>query len=86
MCKISVRIVPNASHTHIVELCEGVLRIRVMEPAEGNRANEALIKFLSKKLKIKTICIVSGLRAKNKVLDFGNDFTSEQILDRLLRK
>jgi uncharacterized protein YggU (UPF0235/DUF167 family) len=57
-----------------------------MEPAEENRANEALVRFLSKKLKIKTICIASGMRARNKVLDFGNDFTIEQKLDRLLRK
>ncbi|MDR2602936.1 MAG: DUF167 domain-containing protein [Puniceicoccales bacterium] len=86
MCKISVRIIPNSSRTHIVDLCDGTLKIRIMEPAEGNRANEALVKFLSKKLKIKTICIVSGIRARSKVLDFGNDFTIEQILDRLLRK
>ncbi|MDR1457319.1 MAG: DUF167 domain-containing protein [Puniceicoccales bacterium] len=86
MCKMSVRIIPNSSRTHIVDLCDGILKIRIMEPAEGNRANEALVKFLSKKLKIKTICIVSGMRARNKVLDFGNDFTIEQVLDRLFRK
>jgi uncharacterized protein (TIGR00251 family) len=80
---MSVRIIPNSSRTDIVDLCDGILKIKIMEPPDENRANEALIKFLSKKLKIKTISIVSGMRARNKVIDFGNDFTREQILGRL---
>jgi hypothetical protein len=52
------------------------------EPAEGNRANEALVKVLSKKLKSKTICIVSGMRARNRVPDFGNDLAIEYVFDK----
>jgi uncharacterized protein (TIGR00251 family) len=83
---MSVRVIPNSSYTGIVGLYDGILKIKIMEPPDESRANEALIKFLSQKLKIKTISIVSGAWVRNKVLDFGNDFTSEQILDKLFQK
>ncbi|MDR1891125.1 MAG: DUF167 domain-containing protein [Puniceicoccales bacterium] len=74
---MSVWIIPNSSRTDIANLCDDLLKIKIMERLDENRANEALIKFLSKKLKIKTISIVSGMRIRNEVIDFGNDFILE---------
>ncbi|MDR2738201.1 MAG: DUF167 domain-containing protein [Puniceicoccales bacterium] len=85
MCRIPVRVIPNASRTEVVSFCDGILRIRIMEPPDDNRANGALVKFLSKKLGVKTISVVCGLRTRNKVVDFGEGVSQTFVIDRLFR-
>ncbi|MDR1413904.1 MAG: DUF167 domain-containing protein [Puniceicoccales bacterium] len=85
MCKIFVRVIPNAARTEVISFCNGILKIKVIAPPDDGRANEALLAFLAKKLKIKTISIASGLRSRNKVLDFGEKFSSENIINMLLQ-
>jgi uncharacterized protein (TIGR00251 family) len=85
MCKISVRVIPNSSRTEIISFYGGILKIKIMEPPNDDRANSALIKFLSKKLGIKTISVVCGLRTRNKIVDFGEDISEECVIERLLR-
>ena len=43
---IDVWVVPGASRTEITGLHDGALRIRVAAPAEGGKANRALVKLL----------------------------------------
>ncbi|MDR1401350.1 MAG: DUF167 domain-containing protein [Puniceicoccales bacterium] len=86
MCKIFVRVIPNASRTEVVSFCNDILKVKVMAPADSGRANEALVNFLVKQLKIKTISIASGLRSRNKILDFGEKFSSEEIVNMLVEK
>jgi len=63
---ISVKVKPNAPKTQI--LSEGaVLEIAVAAPAENNRANIELIKFLEKKFK-KKARVIRGLTGKNKIV------------------
>ncbi|MFH0869289.1 MAG: DUF167 domain-containing protein [archaeon] len=63
---ISVKVKPNSPKTEI--LSEGaVLEVAVAAPAENNRANIELIKFLGKKFK-KKARIIRGLTSKNKVV------------------
>jgi uncharacterized protein (TIGR00251 family) len=83
MCKISVRVIPNSSRTGVVSFCDGVLKVKIMEPPDDDRANFALVKFLSKKLGIKTIFVACGAHARNKIVDFGEDISVEYVVDRL---
>ncbi|MDR1595391.1 MAG: DUF167 domain-containing protein [Puniceicoccales bacterium] len=83
MCKIPVRVIANASRRGVISFCDGVLKIKVMAPADGGRANAEILEFLGKKLGAKNIFIVSGQRSRNKVIDFGDDFSLKFILDKL---
>jgi uncharacterized protein (TIGR00251 family) len=64
----------------------GALKIKVMAPAVDGCANKAVVDFLRKKLGIKEISIVGGSRSRSKIIDFGDDFSEEQILTMLLQK
>ncbi|MDR3144099.1 MAG: DUF167 domain-containing protein [Puniceicoccales bacterium] len=86
MCKLSVRVVPNSSRAGVILQSNGILKVSVMEPPDGGRANRALIKFLEKKLKIKTISIATGMHSKNKVVDFGENVSAEWVMGNLLAK
>ena len=71
---LTVRIVPRASRSEIAGYHDGVLRIRVAAaPVEG-AANRALIRFLSKTLKVpqNAITIISGSNSKRKILRITN--------------
>jgi uncharacterized protein YggU (UPF0235/DUF167 family) len=57
-----------------------------MEPADGGRANRALLKLLEKRLKTKGISIASGMRSRNKVIDFGDGISAESVVRNLLEK
>ena len=70
----TVRVVPCASLSEIAGYQDGVLRIRVAAaPVEG-AANRALIRFLSKTLRVpqSAVTIVSGSNSKNKIIRITN--------------
>lgn len=48
--RLSVRVIPNAKTTEIVGWQDDVLKIRLAAPPIEGRANEALLRFLAKKL------------------------------------
>ena len=64
--KITVRVKPNANENSIA-LKDGVYHVSISEPADKNKANIELIKFLSKELGCK-VRIVSGLRSREKII------------------
>ena len=65
--RINVRVKPNAKKSEILE--EGdTLKIAVKAPAQDNKANLELIKFLSRKTG-KKVRLVSGATSKNKVVE-----------------
>jgi uncharacterized protein (TIGR00251 family) len=86
MCKISILVIANASRTEVISFDGGILKVKISEPPNENRANGALMRFFRKELKIVGIRMLSGAHAKHKVIDFGEDFSSEEIVGRLLRK
>jgi hypothetical protein len=45
---IDVWVVPGASRTEIAGVHDGALRVRVAPPAEGGKANRALLRLFSK--------------------------------------
>lgn len=68
MARLQVKVKPNARESRILSDQGGVLTVSIAAPPEDNKANLALIKFLSKKLK-KQVRIVSGFGSKTKILD-----------------
>ena len=64
---LSVLVKPNSRKTEIIKIKDNVVKIAIAAPAEDNKANIELIKFVSKMLKRK-VTIISGLKSKNKLL------------------
>ncbi len=67
---IRVKILPRSSKNQVVDMAEGVVRVKLTAPPVDGQANRALKKFLSSILKVpKTdIEIVSGAKSRNKSL------------------
>ena len=66
----SVRVLPRSSKEEVAGFSEGTARIRLTAPPLENRANEALIRFLSKALGVhrRQVELVTGARGRNKIV------------------
>lgn len=71
---ISFKLSPNASKNEIIKTDEGI-KIKITAQPIDNKANKALIEFLSKQLKIPktSIEIVKGHTSKEKTLLLKTD-------------
>jgi uncharacterized protein len=80
----NVRVQPRASKDEISGTCGGALKVRLSAPAVENRANEALVAFLSDLLKTtkSAVRIQSGEHARTKRVEIRG-VTRQQILDLL---
>ena len=65
-----VHVKPRASTTRLVSHVDGVLTIELNAPPVDNKANDALIAFLAKKLRVpkNQIAIQSGRTGRKKIL------------------
>ena len=72
---------PGAKVTKVVGLHDGCLKISLQAPALENKANELLLAWLSKQLKIpqKHIQFVSGQNSRKKRIEIWGSITPEQI-------
>ena len=72
---------PGAKVTKVVGLHDGCLKISLQAPALENKANELLLAWLSKQLKIpqKQIQFVSGQNSRKKRIEIWGSITPEQI-------
>ena len=79
---LKVKVVPNSSKNEICGLNGDALKIKIKAPAVENKANEELVKFLSKLLKIpkSAITIKSGDTSKLKTL-YINGCSIDKIKD-----
>jgi len=70
----SVRVVPRASRSEVVGLHDGALKIRVAAPPVEGAANQELVRFLCKKLKVPraSVTLISGASSKNKIIRVAN--------------
>jgi len=68
--KIRIKIHPHSSREKIIKTNEREFEIWIKEPAEKNKANIGLIKFLKKCFK-KDVKLVSGFKSKNKVVEIA---------------
>jgi uncharacterized protein len=82
-----VRLQPRASKDEIAGALDGALKIRLCAPPVENRANEALVDFLSSILKTpkSAVRIQSGEHGRNKRVEIRG-VTRQQILDLLHEK
>lgn len=72
-CIIKLKISPNASKNEIIKN-DSEIKIKITAQPVENKANKALIEFLSKQLKIakSNIEIIKGETSKEKTLLFKN--------------
>ncbi|QKM63750.1 DUF167 domain-containing protein [Polynucleobacter antarcticus] len=72
---------PGAKQTKVAGLHDGQLKISLQAPAIENQANEMLLSWLSKQLKVpqKQIQFLSGQNSRNKRVEVWGSITPEQI-------
>jgi uncharacterized protein len=69
--RICLYVQPGASKTQIAGIHDGLIKVRVAAPPVDGAANQALVEFVAKRLRIpkSRIRVVSGLTSKRKVLE-----------------
>lgn len=73
---LKIHLQPNAKRNEICGIYDDeYIKIAITTPPIDGKANEALIKFLSKELKIpkSNIIITKGLTSKNKTLEITSE-------------
>ena len=68
--RVRLRVSPGARSAHVVGRHGEVWKVRVAAPAEGGRANEAVVRLLAETLSIprEDVTLVSGLGARDKIV------------------
>jgi len=81
---VRVRAVPRASKNEIQGLYDNALKIRLTTPPVDGKANQALVKFISKKLNLSKshIQLIQGATSRQKTLRITG-LTKEQFLKRI---
>jgi uncharacterized protein (TIGR00251 family) len=79
---VDVRVIPRAKKTEFAGTRDGALLIRVSAPPVDGAANDAVIEFLARRLKIphRNIRLLSGTTSRQKRFDIAG-VTPEQIRD-----
>jgi len=85
---LSIYCQPGAKLTKVVGLFDTCLKISLQAPAVENQANEMLLAWLSKQLKIpqKQIQFISGQNSRKKRIEIWGPITPEQITQALMPK
>ena len=84
---LTIRVTPRARKTEFSGILDdGTVRIRISAPPVEGKANKALIKFLSKVLKVRKnqIEIVAGEKGLDKIVSIL-DMTADQVQERILK-
>lgn len=73
---------PGAKLTKVVGMHDDCLKISLQAPALENKANEMLLSWLSKQLRVpqKQIQLLSGQNSRIKRVEIWGSITSEQII------
>lgn len=81
---LSVRVLPRSPRDEVAGLSEGTVRIRLTAPAVENRANEALVRFLSQALGVprRQVELLVGERGRRKLVRI-HGLSSEEVYRRL---
>ena len=68
--RVLLRVSPGANTAHVVGRHGEAWKVRVAAPAEGGRANEAVVRLLAETLSIprEDVSLVSGLGARDKIV------------------
>lgn len=67
-CVLAVRAIPNASRSQVVGWHAGALKVKVMAPPEGGRANKEIESLLARVLGVsaRSVSVVSGNTSREK--------------------
>ncbi len=81
---MEVKVVPNSSRTQVVGALGDALKIKVAQPPEGGKANEAVVEILAKTLGIAVsqVGILTGQGRARKVVRIVG-VTEEEARERL---
>jgi len=73
--QINVKVKPNSKEQKIIEEVDGSLTIRLKSPPVDGKANQELIKVLSKKFDVPKsyISIKSGASSRQKLIEIDTD-------------
>ena len=69
--RLHVRVIPRAKRPLIEQSADGSWRVKVTEPADGGRANTAVIAALAQHFSVpqRAIRIVHGLTSRQKIIE-----------------
>jgi uncharacterized protein (TIGR00251 family) len=72
--KISVRVIPNAKQSKIIDEGNGDFKVKVNQVAEDGKANEAVVEIIAEFFKVKKrdVKIISGESSRNKIIEVDN--------------
>ncbi|MBU4512786.1 DUF167 domain-containing protein [Patescibacteria group bacterium] len=67
---VNLKILPRSSINELIKISDTEWKVKLTSPPVDGRANQALIKFLSKELDISKnqIEIIKGLKSRNKII------------------
>jgi uncharacterized protein (TIGR00251 family) len=82
--RVRLRVSPGANSAHVVGRHGDAWKIRVAAPADGGRANEAVVRLLAETLSLSrdNVTLVSGHGARDKIVQLTG-LESSQIERRL---
>lgn len=71
--KISVSVKPQAKRESVIKVADGEYRVAVRPPAQGNQANEAVVKLLAEYFSVSksAVAILHGHRSRKKLVEIG---------------
>jgi len=66
--QVEIRAIPRAKRPGVEAASDGTLRVKVIEPAEGGRANQGVIAALAEHFRVpkRAVKIVSGQTSRRK--------------------
>lgn len=85
-CRISVKVVPNASKDELVGWLGETLKIRIAAPPTDGKANERLCQFVATRVGVSrgAVSLVSGASSKQKILSI-QEISLEELTSRFNR-
>jgi uncharacterized protein (TIGR00251 family) len=71
--RVRLRVSPGARSAHVVGRLGEAWKVRVAAPAEGGRANEAVVRLLAETLSLprEAVTLVSGHGARDKIVQLA---------------
>jgi uncharacterized protein (TIGR00251 family) len=83
---LSLHCQPGAKQTKVLGLHDDCLKVALQAPPLENKANELLVAWLSKQLKVpqKQIQFISGQNSRKKRIEIQSDIGAEQIIQTLM--
>jgi len=82
---LQIKVVPQSGRQELIGDKSGIIKCFLKSPPEGGKANEELVKFISKCLGLpqQQVLIVQGATSRKKVLRIESSLTKEKLLQKL---